>query len=394
MRSLIPALAVLALGLSGCMPAGLYASRAVEHNRAIAAASDQIVLLNIVRAKYDRPIVYTQFNGVSENLVNEIGAGLSIPFGADAASFYAADLALSPTQSASLSTSTLADVDYYQGVMRPVRIGLLRYYLDNGWPPDLVFALAVEKLDISAAFYARVVTDSDRLCAAGHVPAACARIADPSRQRAALQPDRGRLTFVNDPRSPGLFDPFHDLVLRLIVLGITVDATPVKQSLRIPAGARMDASADGIAALIARGAEIARDKGGDYIVTLTTWVPALRLTRLTGPTVGVEGEAGAAAADMLASLRSPDSILFYLGAYVRDGGADAGVLVGDRFRPVFELGACGSGAIEVEFEGGCYAVGHDGDHVSMKVVAFLHQIFGLNKRAVEPPAPAQVLTVN
>ena len=101
---------------------------------------------------------------------------------------------------------------------------------------------------------------------------------------------------------------------------------------------------------------------------------------------------------MTASLRSPDSILFYLGAYVREGGADADVLIGDaasgRFMSVFEIGGCTDAPVETEFEGECYGIPRGGDHVSIKVVAFLHQVFGLNKRAVEPPSSGTVRVID
>ena len=77
--------------------------------------------------------------------------------------------------------NALDDVDFYNGVMRPVQVGLLRYYLDNGWPRDLLLSLTLEKLEISEAFYARVVAESIAVCAAGRGGLACSRIADTSR---------------------------------------------------------------------------------------------------------------------------------------------------------------------------------------------------------------------
>ena len=296
-------LAPMALALAGCMSGADYAGRAVEHNRAIADAADQIVLLNIVRAQHDRPIVYSQFSGVSESLSNNIGISLSAPFGADAAREYGSDLGIGPSQDATLSTAPLDDVDYYQGVMRPVKIGLLRYYLDNGWPPDLLIALTVEKLVISEDFYRRVVAESDAACT-GTASGACGRIAE---RRGALQlppVERGRLTFSNDPRSAALFDPFHDLALRLIVLGLTVDGAVEMQETRLPGDADIYADAEMVEKLAEMDAEIRRE-GGSYVISRPVWKPGLRLTRLGDSKVRIEGDARAAKADLTASLRSP-----------------------------------------------------------------------------------------
>ena len=392
------ALAGCALALAGCMSGSDYADRAVEHNRAIAQAADEIALLNIVRAAKDRPITYSQFNGVSENFSTNIGLSLNLPFGGDAASEYNVGAETGPEQSVSLETAPLDDVDFYQGVMRPVQAGLLAYYLSNGWPPDLLLALTVEKLEVSRAFYDEVVRTSDALCRAGAAPTACGRIADPARQGTLPAADAGYLTFTNDPRSQALFDPFHNLVLRLIVLGLTVDGTFMKQELRIPATTVLATDADQLAKLIAMGARITR-RGSDYVVTTASWVPGLRLKRLHDTTVRVKGDNTAAATvDLTASLRSPDSIMFYLGAYTRPGGADADVLVGrsgrERYIPVIAIAGCGDAVVQVDFEGQCYGVPRAGDHVTMKVIAFLHQVFGLNKRAVEPPAVGTVRVVN
>lgn len=391
-------MALMALGLSGCMTGADFADRAVEHNRAIAQAADQIALLNIVRAAKDRPVVYSAFQGVSENLNREAGVSLFAPFGADAGNVYSSSLSLGPDQSVSLTTAPLDDVDFYNGVMRPVQISLLRYYLDNGWPRDLLLSLTVEKLDISEAFYRRIVAESNAACAAGHGGLACQRIADPSRRSGPPPAYRGRMIFINDPRSAELFDPFHDLVLRLIVLDLTIDGTYAPTQTRIPAVAGIDISADEIAKLQAASTTIERS-GSDYVVTTYAWEPGLKLAGLGNSSVSVEGQStGTAEVDMTASLRSPDSILFYLGAYVRQGGADANVLIGgagrERFVPVMELGDCGDAVVTAEYEGECFGIPGGGDHVSMKVIAFLHQVFGLNKRAAEPPSPGVVRTVN
>ncbi len=388
----------MALGLTGCMSGADFAGRAVEHNRAIAMASDQIALLNIVRAALDRPVVYSQFNGVSEDFSNEAGLSVNVPFGADAGNYYSSNLSLGPNQYVSLSTSPLDDVDFYQGVMRPIQIGLLRYYLDNGWPRDLLLSLAVEKLEISDAFYARVVRESDAACAAGYGGLACQRIADPARQGAIPAAYKGRRLFVNDPRSSQLFDAFHNLTLRLIVLDLTIDGAYKPKTLRVPDIEALKLDADAIAKLQSKSATIERD-GKGYLITTYSWEPGLKLAGLGNTSVSIEGQSTETAeVDMTASLRSPDSILFYLGAYIRDDGVDASVLIGgagrERFVPVIVVEGCGNSVISVDLDGSCYGIPADGDHVSMKVVAFIHQVFGLNKRAVEPPAPAVVRTVN
>lgn len=374
-----------------------YASRAVEHNRAIAQAADEIMLLNIVRASQNRPVVYSQFSGVSENFSNSSGASIALPFGPDAASAYGLGLDIGPEQFASLSTAPLDDVDFYQGVMRPIQVGLIGYYLSNGWPPDLLLSLAVEKLTIGRDFYDRVVSRSEALCGAGHAPGACSRLdpAIPRTEAAAVA--GGSLEFVNDPRSPTLFGPYHDLALRLVVLGLTVDGTFVNRETELPASAELVTDADQLQKLNTIGARVSRE-GGRIKVTTSTWLPTFRLARLEDGNLKASGERSARHVDLEISLRSPDSILFYVGVYTRPGGPDTRVLVGsagrERYVSVLNVNDCDDAVVTVDFEGRCYGIPRDGDHMSMKVLAFLHQVFGLNKRAVDPPSIGAVKVVN
>lgn len=385
----------LALGLTGCIGASDFADRAVEHNRAIAQAADEVMLLNIVRARYDRPIVYSQFSGVSENFSNNVGVSASLPFGGDAVDFYNVDVSTGPEQFVSLSTRPLDDKDFYQGVMSPINVGLIRYYMDNGWPRDLLIALTVEKITIGEAFYRAVVAASDAACAASSGSLACQRIA--SHRVTAPAASGGRVVFHNDPRRADLFDPFHDLALRLIVLGLTIENVNAPQTIRLPASTMVGLSADEITKLNAMSASV-KTEGNQVVVTSYAWHPALRLPGLSQSSVRIEGQAGTSSAevDMTASLRSPDSILFYLGAYAR-GGADARVLIdapgAERWVSVFELASCDDAVVTVDFDGACYGIPRSGDHVSMKIVAFLHQVLALNKSAVEPPSTGVVQTV-
>lgn len=124
----------------------------------------------------------------------------------------------------------------------------------------------------------------------------------------------GQYCFHNDPRrAEALFDPFHELVLRLIVLGLTIDTVNVPHEVRLPASAQIAVDADQIAKMTAASTSVRRE-GGDVVVTTYGWQPALRLAALGQTRVRVEGQGGGPAeVDMTASLRSPDFILSHPG---------------------------------------------------------------------------------
>jgi hypothetical protein len=390
-----------ALALAGCMNAGDFAGRAVEHNKAIAEAADKVMLLNIVRASQRRPIVYAQFKGVSESFNRGLSVSANAPFGADAASIVNTGLNIGPSQFVSLSTSPLDDQDFYQGVMRPVQAGLLAYYLENGWPRDLIFTLMIERFDIGAPFYARVVDQSETMCArfGSAMAVACSRLLPGGGARSGGEIAEGRLVFENDPRDPEKLAAWHDLSLRLQILGLKVDSAPVTRELRLPA-AGFSAGAADIKSLTDQGAEITRD-GQDYLIRTVSWSTGFKLgiLGLRGPAqVSIEGQGSAAEVDLRARLRSPDSILYFLGELIREDTPDTSVLVGSgddaRFVPLIAVAGCSGAVIETDFEGSCYGVPSDGDHRSTQVIALLHQIFGLNKRASEAPTAGVIRVVN
>ncbi len=259
----------------------------------------------------------------------------------------------------------------------------------------------IERFDIGVPFYARVVEQSETMCArfGSTMAVACSRLLPGGGARSGGEIAEGRLVFMNDPRDPAKFAAWHDLSLRLQILGLKVDSAPVTRELRVPA-AGFSAGAADIKTLTDQGAQITRD-GPDYVIRTVSWSTGFKLgiLGLRGPAqVSIEGHGQRRRGR---HARPPEVAGFdplLPGRADPRGYADTGVLVGSgadaRFAPLIEVAGCSGAVIETDFEGSCYGVPSDGDHRSTQVIALLHQIFGLNKRASEAPAAGVIRVVN
>ena len=115
------------------MPSGRWSITAIEQ------AADEIVLLNIggPSTTARSSIACSSAGAGPRAFSNSAGVLLSLPFGADASSYYNAGLSAAEPVCDALHRAA-GRRGLLSGVMRSVKIGLLGYYLDNGWPADLL----------------------------------------------------------------------------------------------------------------------------------------------------------------------------------------------------------------------------------------------------------------
>lgn len=382
---------ISAVLLSGCLSGGEIADRAVEHNIAVADAANKLVLLNVVRASLRHPVIYTQLTGVSEQISGGPSASLSIPFGPDAFNAYSADGAFGMSGYASISTAPLEDQEFYAGVMTPLSLGDIDYYLDAGWPENLIWTLTVEDFEASAALYAEIVSASNALCARALGAIQCTRLVSGAAPR--MTADGATVFLDNNPRDAQAFALFQDFLMRLELLGLSVEVVTAANELRLPSSAQLLANAEQINNLVATGASV-RTEGREIVVTVPYALPVLRISGIAR--AGEDRVVG-----LTAHTRSPDAILFYLGE-VAGAGAPIEVHVGGgtnaRFTPLFPVHACDGGcdntAVDVDYDGRNWAIDAENGGRAMQVIAFIHQVFGLHKRAYAPPSSNAVTVIN
>ena len=139
-----------ALALSACAFGPQLHRVAVDHNQMVARSTDELTLLNIVRARYRFPLHFTAISEVNGNVT--VGASSSLGVDLDpvvdpASASVGGNVSTSPN----FRAAVLATEKFQRGIQAPLGPELIAYYLDEGWRDGLLMALAVERVEAFAA---------------------------------------------------------------------------------------------------------------------------------------------------------------------------------------------------------------------------------------------------
>lgn len=175
----------LAAAVSGCAFKPQVTHMAVEYNEFVAQATNRQTVINILRARDREPLHFTSFTQVHGTAQMEGSASLEAAFGGTAverspatapatdfavAKKTAAGTSLTPSLGITVNTGTTFDIainatdDFWKGILKPIDPETIVYYLRQGWSPDLITDLFVERMDFS-------VTISRKADPANHVEA-------------------------------------------------------------------------------------------------------------------------------------------------------------------------------------------------------------------------------
>ncbi|WP_375398600.1 hypothetical protein [uncultured Sphingomonas sp.] len=160
-------LGLLVPGLAGCAFGPQLQRVATDHDEMVANAEDELMLRNIVRARERFPLHFMTIVEVNGDAQLSVGGALSGSFPEDSlsrslsatgtttgSSVGKGVASISPNVNASLSTrpsfraAVLATEKFQRGIQQPVKPETIAYYLDAGWPDELIMALFIERLDV------------------------------------------------------------------------------------------------------------------------------------------------------------------------------------------------------------------------------------------------------
>ncbi|MFY9822108.1 MAG: hypothetical protein WAM82_12050 [Thermoanaerobaculia bacterium] len=143
------------LALGGCSSHRQLAVQAVDFNLTVEKAQNEMLLLNVIRAKDRLPMYMTGIASLSGNVSTSFSAGVpgtyisSKGIGIDTIT-----RSVTPSPGAAISanpTFSLAVLDtqeFMRGFLAPVSTDLLAYYWNRGWPLDLLMYLLVQEVEI------------------------------------------------------------------------------------------------------------------------------------------------------------------------------------------------------------------------------------------------------
>ena len=344
--------------VGGCSASKDLTSQAVSLNKAVEEAENKLLLLNIVRACKSSPMYFTGFTKLSGRAgISEETITLDISLEPD-------DNVLSPALTVNpgidYEIGILQKQDFMRGILHPVAPETVKLYWDQGWPKQLLFHLFIEKIVLLERKKGKaVITDK----------------------------------FVNDPDPVDrkAFEKFAKEVGRLVNdydWGLFYgDRRGTKGS-------------DGKEREVLFNAKPMGPEAGSYIVN--------NKYRLTMPhrTASKEKRNGEDGRFALVYLRSPQSIIYYLGKIVKaqtegmlQEGERVWPLVGgdEKKGPIIYVekarsNSHGDALVDVKYDDVTYLIPRNipGENaynsISMKTLALVMQIIGQYKSSDDLPA--------
>jgi len=211
-RNIVAGAAVATIALTGCAIVDKYSERAVEYNLQAEKTQQQNLLLNIIRASLRRPMQFTGLQSITgtASVSGTVGGGYTnthqTPTVQDLGALAPPSTQIGNTAIGRILTATgtasgtmsggptfvvpvLDTQEFYQGILTPVSHQIIDYYVQQGFPPEVLFDLFVSKVEM-------IVTDG---------------------------PGCARFTFSNDVRNVLRFGQFQALAEYLISSGFTTE---------------------------------------------------------------------------------------------------------------------------------------------------------------------------
>jgi hypothetical protein len=293
-RMMVIAATVLVTG--ACQYSPDIPSRAIDYNRSVARATNDILLLNIMRASDREPRYFTRLG--TDSAQNGISGGFSasLPF----LDVIKGSAGVSGAGS-SANTFTLENLDdkkYQDGAMQPVAASTIRDLWLQGIQPDILgllfisdFAIPKQELPILRETVAHFCSDTrhyQKFCGSGDSLIASEPLANSWKADECLDPDhvptdrRGGVDyalFFNDPASEDTAGSYHpelcfQIVLRdLLALGLHLEKRKTSADIDSRVSAATLDNATFRAELVKEGLTITPDgkvrkEGSEIVMTL------------------------------------------------------------------------------------------------------------------------------
>jgi hypothetical protein len=131
------------LPLMSCFHLNHFASEATDFNGQVAAAQDQTLLLNVIRAANRFPMHFTELSTLSGTGTLTAGGTLTVPFATlngGMGTFSAAPTAM-VTETPTFNIAVLETQEFYRGMLSPISQEQIGTYYEEGLQPELVWTL-------------------------------------------------------------------------------------------------------------------------------------------------------------------------------------------------------------------------------------------------------------
>jgi hypothetical protein len=240
--------AAVAIAIGACGYSPVIIEDTISYNRAVAISTDQMLLLNIIRASKREPTYYTRLEGNTESTGLSTTNSLTLPFsktkatninpptGTPSAVYtlagIAASIGLGASDSSVLTLQTLDDKKYENGLMFPLDGSYVELYWHEGFQKDLLLLFFVNSIDAKRSELDQIKKDLFEQC--GSKPKELEKLCTAYKQipydltgPTCAPGDDADLTYINDPAIEGDSGRsqacFRKLILGLIAAGLEMD---------------------------------------------------------------------------------------------------------------------------------------------------------------------------
>lgn len=389
------ALAGLLVLTTGCSFYKRVSEHSIRYNHAVEKAHNELLLLNILRARDRFPMHFTAISQVKGTISTTFGSPAEGTIGGGSP-----DVTLTPggnyTSSPTFDVAVLDSESFMRGFLTPVSLEIVQYYLDQGWPVDLLFYLLVEKIEtLPEAFSAKEVAQ---------VPKPSDSEPEVLRYRGGTE-DQEKLfgKFVAHIASE---DSVIDIRQESLPVGPPIDATKLNSlGDLLKAGEsklKLEATDDS-------GTQYQLKKPGAFFIEFKDKAGNPSALHDQG-TFSKKGDQTKRSKEVgKVTLRSPQGVLYFLGELAREmaGDPNAGPRLpgGERLFVVREGSGDGEAgaAITAEFQGRTYHIPNNGTldasdpaapaGRSLQCIALVAQLIALQKDATELPRTGTVTVV-
>lgn len=147
-RARLGLVALLAIAGLGCVTPGAISRRVINYNVAAETARNEMLLLNILRARNQYPMIFTGLSRITGSLRTEarVGGNTSIEPGDPIQQTVSPSLGVidSPT----FDVAVLESQEFMRGIMTPLSFELIEYLWDQGFTVEVLLYLTVERIDL------------------------------------------------------------------------------------------------------------------------------------------------------------------------------------------------------------------------------------------------------
>jgi hypothetical protein len=157
----IPSVAVLTL--AACSAHRQLARQAVDFNLTVEKAQNEMLLLNVIRAKERLPLYLTGISNLTGSVETAFTAGLTGTYTGERESTrssapstvnllsrsYTPSLGATLTAAPTFTLTVLDTQEFMRGFLDPLGKETLAFFWSQGWPPELLVYLLVQQVEIS-----------------------------------------------------------------------------------------------------------------------------------------------------------------------------------------------------------------------------------------------------